>query len=177
MSFLICPDCSQCVANLYSHDCPKAKSSGGRTDEAKAREEPQVGGRRKVVTPSHADDRRKRNQAGVGSERSSLPEAKKSSRGGGESRPAVRIASGSSEASAKPVAKGATVRARNLEQGGGIRSGAEGVKSSGQSAGVAPGPRETKLKAGRPKIVGQRPWEKEGVSRRTWYRRKAEGRK
>lgn len=30
-----------------------------------------------------------------------------------------------------------------------------------------------KLKRGRPKIEGARPWEAEGVSRRTWYRRKA----
>jgi hypothetical protein len=40
-----------------------------------AREEPQVSGRQKVVTPSHADDHRKRNQAGVGSERTKIRKA------------------------------------------------------------------------------------------------------
>jgi hypothetical protein len=28
------------------------------------------------------------------------------------------------------------------------------------------------IKRGRPKITGQRPWEAEGMSRRTWYRRR-----
>jgi hypothetical protein len=32
----------------------------------------------------------------------------------------------------------------------------------------------TKLKRGRPTIVAPRPWEAEGMSRRTWYRRKKE---
>lgn len=29
MAYLTCPDCSQRVANMYAHDCPKAKSSRG----------------------------------------------------------------------------------------------------------------------------------------------------
>ncbi len=32
-----------------------------------------------------------------------------------------------------------------------------------------------KPKRGRPKIVGPRPWEVKGMSRRTWYRRKKLG--
>lgn len=32
-------------------------------------------------------------------------------------------------------------------------------------------PRASKLKRGRPKITAARPWETEGISRRTWYRR------
>lgn len=34
------------------------------------------------------------------------------------------------------------------------------------------GPREAKLKLGRPKIKGPRPWELAGMSRRTWHRRR-----
>lgn len=44
---------------------------------------------------------------------------------------------------------------------------------SGQVAEHRTGP----LKRGRPKVEGPRPWEAEGVSRRTWYRRKAEEKK
>lgn len=33
----------------------------------------------------------------------------------------------------------------------------------------------TKLKRGRPTITAPRPWDSEGMSRRTWYRRRAEG--
>ena len=37
-------------------------------------------------------------------------------------------------------------------------------------AGVASGPSEAKLKRGRPRITGQRPWEADGISRSTYYR-------
>ena len=48
-------------------------------------------------------------------------------------------------------------------------------------AGVAPGPAEAKRKVGRPRsaksLTSTKPWEAEGVSRRTWYyRRQAERR-
>jgi len=36
-----------------------------------------------------------------------------------------------------------------------------------------PGKPVPTLKPGRPKIAGPRAWEAEGMSRRTWYRRKA----
>jgi len=39
-------------------------------------------------------------------------------------------------------------------------------------AGVLPGPSEAKLKRGRPPIIGERPWQVAGMSRRSWYRRK-----
>lgn len=52
------------------------------------------------------------------------------------------------------------------------------------TAGVAPGPRETKRKSGRPlakdrdkTIEAAKPWIAEGLSRATWYRRQAEKRK
>ena len=38
-----------------------------------------------------------------------------------------------------------------------------------------PGETPPPIKRGRPRILGPRPWEAEGISRRTWYRRKAEG--
>jgi len=43
-------------------------------------------------------------------------------------------------------------------------------------AGVAPSPSEAKRKTGRPRIgeIRDRPWEAAGMSRSTWYRRKAE---
>lgn len=44
-------------------------------------------------------------------------------------------------------------------------TGSAGVEGSNPS-------RSTKLKRGRPKIIGKRAWEVEGISRRTWYRRK-----
>ena|ERR1700694_2755164 len=44
-------------------------------------------------------------------------------------------------------------------------------------AGVLPGPSGTKLKRGRPKIEGKRPWELAGMSKRTWYRREQESKK
>ena len=44
-------------------------------------------------------------------------------------------------------------------------------------AGVEPGPRGTKLKRGRPKVAGPRPWEVAGISRRSWYRQQKEQRK
>jgi hypothetical protein len=43
-------------------------------------------------------------------------------------------------------------------------------------AGVAPGPSDAKRGRGRPRITGQRPWESEGISKRTYYRRQEEKR-
>lgn len=70
-----------------------------------------------------------------------------------------------------------------------LRSGGDGSVSCTPSvapairgmAGVAPGPAEAKRKVGRPRsaksLDAVKPWEAEGVSRRTWYyRRQAEKR-
>lgn len=59
----------------------------------------------------------------------------------------------------------------------------ERFESSGvhATASVEPGPRDQKQKRGRPRIdersktlKATKPWEAEGMSRRTWYRRKQE---
>lgn len=48
-------------------------------------------------------------------------------------------------------------------------------KGTGASGVVGSTPtNSTKLKRGRPKIAGPRPWEAEGISKRTYYRRQAE---
>jgi hypothetical protein len=53
--------------------------------------------------------------------------------------------------------------------------------SKAEGAGVAPGPRETKSKGGRPlakdahtALMQTKPWGDEGMSRTTWYRRQKE---
>lgn len=44
-----------------------------------------------------------------------------------------------------------------------------GGEAVGRTAGSSP-----RLKRGRPKIEGPRPWELAGISKRTWYRRQKE---
>ena len=89
--------------------------------------------------------------------------ARKNSRGGGESRPTR----------SKPTHLGT-----DESQGAGHHGPDGGCNrptgSANRIAGVAYSPRETKLKVGLPKITEPRPWEAEGVSKRTWYRRQKE---
>lgn len=112
---------------MGSHDCPKApKSSRG------------VGP--KGSTETHPT-------ASAASVRAVPREAKQSSRGGGESRPAV---------------------SRQL--------GDERLSKNPRVAGVAPGPREAKRGRPRIGEERSKPWleAKPPMSRSTWYRRQAE---
>lgn len=71
MAFEKCSVCGEMVASLKRHFC-MGKSSGGRSDEAKAREaEQDVGAGASGVGKDH----KLQSQAGVGSERTSLPGA------------------------------------------------------------------------------------------------------
>jgi hypothetical protein len=56
----------------------------------------------------------------------------------------------------------------------GERKVAERGTGSGEASVKALGAESTG-KRGRPKVEGDRPWEAEGMSRRTWYRRRKEG--
>ena len=47
------------------------------------------------------------------------------------------------------------------------------AKEGGRTVGSIPAT-GAKRGRGRPRVEGKRPWETEGLSRRTWYRRKAE---
>jgi hypothetical protein len=103
--------------------------------------------------------------------------ATKSSRGGGGSRPAQKRdrapsgnagLSGSDHHCGKPAVKGWHAGAGDAPL---------------PVAGVAPGPREAKRKPGRPRaedrgktLAADKPWIAAGVSRASWYRRKAEKR-
>jgi hypothetical protein len=67
-----------------------------------------------------------------------------------------------------------------LPSDGGNSSGktAPRARSTAKPEGVASvetGPPVAKGRRGRPPIEGDRPWDKEGVSRRTWYRMKERG--
>lgn len=129
--------------------------------------------------------------------------AEKSSRGGGGARPAVKrrtVDNRKGDTSGKS-AEGLCVAGTLGEPAAAVTRGEKmkgpqganslpathgGPRRSGGSerhlAGVAPGPREDKPKRGRPRIEDRdkpkppKPWETAGMSRRSWYRRKAEAR-
>ncbi len=77
--------------------------------------------------------------------------------------------------------------ARNSSDGGAYlrapmaHSGPAGVRPEKANlmveAGVATCSSETKLKRGRPRLTEPRPWETQGISKRTYYRRQAKAAK
>ena len=101
----------------------------------------------------------------------------KSSRGGGESRPARENLAGEREAPETTLVHAPIDRTSSAASSPPRRVPA----LIGKSAGIAPGPRGTKV--GRPRLENAaktlkatKPWEKLGMSERTWYRRQAEKR-
>ena len=95
----------------------------------------------------------------------------KSSGRGGESRPATDIEGVSYP---ETQTKRLPVKSSNRSKGETAPSGSR-VGSRIETVGIASGLPVSKAKRGRPQIKGGRPWDEEGISRRTWYRRKERG--
>lgn len=193
MAFLNCPDCGVRVAHLRSHVCGSAPGKSRNTPEAsgtarKAPSGPLSGGpsrhspavrtvavKQRVMTAPETG-------RGEADHRSRLVQS--------QAKPDRKPAAGSvgrcepmgSRPKAAPRAAAAR-RQGGLAGGAALRDGAAPTNSREASSAPNPSSRGSRPPAsvpsvsaakrgpGRPKIEGDRPWEVEGVSRRTWYRR------
>ena len=174
MAFLNCPDCGVRVAHLRAHVCGSAPGKSRNTPEAsgtarKAPSGPLSGG------PSRA-------QRGEADHRSRLVQSQAKP----DRKPAAKAAGRCEPMGSRPKAAPRAAAARRqggLAGGAALRDGAAPTNSREASSAPNPSSRGSRPPAsvpsvsaakrgpGRPKIEGDRPWEVEGVSRRTWYRR------
>lgn len=140
---LTCPECHADVRTFVGHSCMAGKVSE-RSDEAKARD-----AGNKVEAFKRSPPRAR--STGVESERTSSGK----SRGDGESRPIS-----------------------SHEPGDALHDAGDKAYRPNPArllAGVAPGPRAFRkplAKDADKTLMATKPWEAEGMSRRTWYRRR-----